>query len=167
MRHGEEGAPAVNGHASLHWSGGVHAATAERSTQWSRPHGAAMDPDRFRQLAEGVSLTIDALGVLVMVLGIAWAGVRWLRGRRPAPGEPADSPYRRARQDVGRGILLGLELMVAGDIIRTVAVEPTLDSLLVLGGIVLIRTFLSIALEVELEGRWPWRHASEDGGPRR
>lgn len=65
--------------------------------------------------------------------------------------------YRRFRQDLGRGILLGLEFLVAADIIRTVAVVPTLEGVLALGLIVLIRTFLSMALQVELEGRWPWQ----------
>lgn len=61
---------------------------------------------------------------------------------------------------MGRSILLGLEFLVAADIINTVAVDPTLESLVVLGGIVLIRTFLSFALEVEIEGRLPWRRNS-------
>jgi uncharacterized membrane protein len=77
-----------------------------------------------------------------------------------SPGWTGD-PYRRLRQDIGRGILLGLEFLVAADIIRTVAVEPTLDGVLVLGLIVLIRTFLSMALQVELEGRLPWRPARD------
>lgn len=58
---------------------------------------------------------------------------------------------------MGRAILLGLELLVAADIINTVAIDPTLESLAVLAGIVLIRTFLSLSLEVEIEGRWPWQ----------
>ncbi len=66
-------------------------------------------------------------------------------------------PYRRLRQDIGRGILLGLEFLVAADIIRTVAVTPTMEGVKVLGLIVVIRTFLSMALQVELEGRWPWQ----------
>ena len=70
-------------------------------------------------------------------------------------------PYKQLRSNLGRSILLGLELLVAGDIINTVAVEPTLASLAVLAGIVLIRTFLSVSLEVEIEGRWPWQSASE------
>ena len=61
------------------------------------------------------------------------------------------------RSGLGRSILLGLEFLVAADIINTVAVEPTLESLLVLAGIVLIRTFLSFSLEVEIDGRWPWQ----------
>ncbi len=61
------------------------------------------------------------------------------------------------RKTLGRSILTGLELLVAADIIRTVAVEPTLESVLVLGLIVIIRTFLSFSLEVEIDGRWPWQ----------
>lgn len=64
---------------------------------------------------------------------------------------------------LGRSILLGLEFLVAADIINTVAVEPTIQSLLVLAGIVLIRTFLSFSLEVEIEGRWPWQRARPSG----
>jgi uncharacterized membrane protein len=117
----------------------------------------------FKQAAEWVSLAVDSTGALVIVAGLAWAlwGFATRRHRPDATGVRAGSPeetrYRRLRQDVGRGILLGLEFMVAGDIIRTVAVEPTIDGLIVLGGIVAIRTFLSLSLEVELEGRWPWQ----------
>lgn len=110
----------------------------------------------FHGFVENVSLFIDGIGVLVIVLGILAATVRFVTvGRRTA------EPYRRFRQDLGRGILLGLEFLVAADIIRTVAVTPTLQGVLILGLIVLIRTFLSMALEVELEGRWPWQQASE------
>jgi len=73
----------------------------------------------------------------------------------------AGQPYRLFRQDLGRAILLGLEFLIAGDIIRTVVVAPTLENVLILGLIVLIRTFLSIALQLEVEGRWPWQHAEE------
>ena len=62
------------------------------------------------------------------------------------------------RQDLGRAILLGLEFLVAGDIIRTVVVAPTFDNVIVLGLIVPIRTFLSMSLQLELDGRWPWQH---------
>ena len=67
--------------------------------------------------------------------------------------------YRRFRQQLGRTILLGLELLVVGDIVRTVAAQPTLTSVAILAIIVLIRTFLSFSLEVELTGRWPWQSA--------
>jgi uncharacterized membrane protein len=67
--------------------------------------------------------------------------------------------YRVVRTVFGRSILLGLEFLVAADIIRTVAVQPSLQNVAVLGLIVLIRTFLSFSLEVEIDGRWPWRRA--------
>jgi uncharacterized membrane protein len=106
----------------------------------------------FKEAVEGIGLVIDGAGVLAIVLGLLAAAFRFAAsGRREADG------YRRFRQDLGRGILLGLEFLVAADIIRTVAVTPTLEGVLVLRLIVLIRTFLSIALQVELEGRWPWQ----------
>jgi len=67
-----------------------------------------------------------------------------------------ETTYRADRGNIGRGILLGLELLIAGDIIKSVVLDPTLQSMLVLGGIVLIRTFLSISLDVEINGHWPW-----------
>ena len=74
------------------------------------------------------------------------------------------SAYRVCRQDLGRAILLGLEFLVAGDIIRTVVVHPTLDNLLVLALIVAIRTFLSITLQLEVEGHWPWQQHPDISG---
>jgi len=73
-----------------------------------------------------------------------------------------DMTFQSYRGDVGRAILLGLEFLVAADIINTVAIDPTLESLAVLAGIVVVRTFLSIALEVEIEGRFPWQQRSRD-----
>ncbi len=76
--------------------------------------------------------------------------------------------YREYRANLGRGILIGLEILIAADIIKSVVIDPTLESMLVLGGIVVIRTFLSISLEVEINGHWPWdttrlqREAEED-----
>ena len=101
---------------------------------------------------------VDAIGVVAIVLGITYAmvdaGVRGLRRRRPI--------YTRFRRVLGRAILLGLEFLVAADIIKTVAVEPTLGSVTVLAIIVLIRTFLSWALELEITGRWPWQQPADD-----
>lgn len=103
---------------------------------------------------------LEAAGVAVIVLGsVAVAAVSaWkiiksgdLRGQ-----------YRPLRQGVGRAILLGLEILVGADIIRTVAEEPTLRGVAVLAGIVLIRTFLSVTLQVEIEGRWPWQKRTAD-----
>jgi uncharacterized membrane protein len=86
-------------------------------------------------------------------MAAAAAGMRALR-RDP-------DNYRLVRRQVGRSILLGLELLVAADIVRTVAVTPTPTptNIAVLGGIVLIRTFLSFSLELEITGRWPWQQA--------
>ena len=71
--------------------------------------------------------------------------------------------YSSYRQDIGRAILLGLEFLIAGDIIRTVVVAPTIQNVLILGLIVLIRTFLSLSLQLEIEGKLPWRR--EGAGP--
>ena len=106
----------------------------------------------FQQLVEGVGKTVDAVGVAVIVLGAIIATVS--ATRRLRRGEPSYQPYR---QQIGRSILLGLEFLVAADIIRTVAVAPTFTSVGVLAVIVLIRTFLSFSLELEITGRWPWQ----------
>ena len=111
-----------------------------------------MSIEMFRNVVEQVGLAIDAAGVLVVVAGIVMAAIRLLT----QPSAPM-SKYKQFRQDLGRGILLGLEFLVAADIIRTVAVTPTLESVLVLGLIVVIRTFLSLALQMEVEGRLPWQ----------
>ena len=97
-------------------------------------------------------MVVDAAGVTIIVAGILLSGLRALTRTPPAGLDR----YSALRQDLGRAILLGLELLVAGDIIRTVAVSPTLDNMAVLGAIVLIRTFLSFSLELEITGRWPW-----------
>jgi uncharacterized membrane protein len=107
----------------------------------------------FQQSMETVGMTVDGAGVAVIVVGIVVATWRALVSEPPA-GLDRYSAYR---QRLGRAILLGLELLVAGDIIKTVAVAPTLQNMAVLGAIVLIRTFLSFSLELEINGRWPWQ----------
>ncbi len=107
----------------------------------------------FSDAIELVGKVIDAAGVGVMIAGALAATVQ--AARRAAGRQP--QVYRQYRQQLGRSILLGLELLVAADIIRTVAVTPTLSSVAVLAGIVLIRTFLSFSLELEITGRWPWQ----------
>ena len=108
--------------------------------------------ETFTAVVERVGLVIDGAGVIVIVVGLIVALLKYLL----AGGRSAD-PFRQLRQDLGRGILLGLEFLVAADIIRTVAVTPTLQSVGVLGLIVVISTFLSMALQVEVEGRLPWQ----------
>ncbi len=107
----------------------------------------------FVQAVELTGKAIDTAGVSVTVVGAVTAGVMALRDLRTH----AKNVYRNFRSYLGRSILLGLELLVAADIIRTVAVTPTLNSVLVLGVIVIIRTFLSFSLELEITGRWPWQ----------
>ncbi|KRE78275.1 DUF1622 domain-containing protein [Arthrobacter sp. Soil763] len=114
----------------------------------------------FQHIIETVGRFMDFAGVAVMVVGALVSLPLALRGfqprRLPAGVEPL-SVYRSYRQLLGRSILLGLELLVAADIIRTVAVTPTFESVGVLAIIVLIRTFLSFSLELEITGRWPWQ----------
>lgn len=108
--------------------------------------------ERFRWLVEIAGTALDGAGVLVVVGGAVLATARLLVQRLRGVGEY----YRGYRQDLGHAILLGLEFLIAGDIIRTVAVAPTLQNVLVLGLIVLIRTFLSLSLQLEIEGKLPW-----------
>ena len=102
---------------------------------------------------------VEVAGIFVMVVGGLLATAIFINQWRSG----FDEAYRCYRKHLGRAILLGLEFLVAADIIGTVAVEPTLSNLGVLAGIVLIRTFLSFALELEIEGRWPWQKASQAG----
>ena len=106
----------------------------------------------FREFIEFVGIAIDFAGVVAIALGLLYAiyvfaTVRTSRTER----------IRQLRQNLGSGILSGLELLIAADIVRTVAITPTLESVAVLGLIVIIRTFLSMTLQVELDGRWPWK----------
>lgn len=107
----------------------------------------------FKEIVEFVGKAIDGAGVAAIALGILYFTLRTLSLRML----PVTDRYRIYRQGIGRVVLLGLELLVAGDIIRTVAVSPTFRSAGVLALIVAIRTFLSFTFEVELEGRWPWQ----------
>jgi len=111
----------------------------------------------FRELIETAGRVIDAAGVAAMVIGALLAAilaVPKLLGRQAGA-------YEGFRRFLGRSILLGLELLVAADIIRTVAVSPTLESVAALAVIVLIRTFLSWSLELEITGKWPWQGRAE------
>ncbi len=104
---------------------------------------------------------LELMGVLSIVVGavvsLALAALgTWRR---------IGGAYQTFRQDLGRSILLGLELLVGADIIRTVSHDPTLRGIAVLGGVVVIRTLLSFTLEVELEGRWPWQRRNAEGSP--
>ncbi|WP_082716842.1 DUF1622 domain-containing protein [Microterricola viridarii] len=112
----------------------------------------------FYGFIEAVGIAIDFVGVAVIVIGAIIATVIALRTLLRREG----AVYLPFRRSLGRSILLGLELLVAADIIKTVALTPTLESVAVLGGIVLIRTFLSFSLELEVSGRWPWQSKAAD-----
>ena len=115
----------------------------------------------FNTVMDHVAQGFEALGTLILVIGVVWSFVlALLAWRRSSSGQKA---YKALRQAFGGTILLALEILVAADLIRTVAVSPTLDNVLVLGLIVLIRTFLSFSLEIEIEGMVPWRRALASG----
>jgi uncharacterized membrane protein len=109
--------------------------------------------DAFRGVMEWVGVGFDAIGVVVVSIGALLAAGRFVR---PTASE-VRFDVRAFRQRFGGAIVLGLEFLVAGDIIRTVVVAPTLENVAVLAIIVLVRTVLSMALQVEIEGRWPWQ----------
>lgn len=106
-----------------------------------------------------VGLGIEVLGALVIVIGLAWSTYLFLRRHM------AEQHYETYKIRIGRSLLLGLEVVVAADIVKTIAVEPTLMSLAVLAVLVLIRTFLSWTLVVEIEGRWPWHRIAHPSAP--
>jgi uncharacterized membrane protein len=108
---------------------------------------------------EATGKAVDAAGVAIIVIVALTVTLQFLY--RTARGTPVASAYILLRHGLGRGILLGLEFLIAGDIIRTVAATPTFTSVGVLAIIVLIRTFLSFELELEIEGRWPWQRRGE------
>ena len=105
------------------------------------------------------ALAIEILAVVTIIFAVLYSFGRYLvqATLRPGTGEW----YEWLRVSLGRALLLGLEILVAADIVRTIALEATLQSVAVLGLLVLIRTFLSWALVVEIEGRWPWQDRPE------
>lgn len=107
------------------------------------------------QAMENISRAFEWIAVAVLIVAFALALLGVVRDL--LEGTPGETTYRRGRAILGRGILVGLEVLVAADLIRTVAVEPTLENAGVLGIIVLIRTVLSFSLDVEIEGVLPWR----------
>jgi uncharacterized membrane protein len=109
-------------------------------------------------IAKAFELVSAAVLVLGMPLSLALSGRVWWRTR---DGRAA---YQALRETFGGALLLGIEILVAGDLVRTVVVDPTLQNVAILGLIVLIRTFLSFSLEIEIEGVPPWRRALQVGG---
>ncbi|MFC4375445.1 DUF1622 domain-containing protein [Nocardia halotolerans] len=117
----------------------------------------------FTEIIETAGKVLDGAGVAAIVLGGVVGTARFVRElvRR---GD-FDLAYRGYRRGLGRAILLGLEFLVAADIIRTVAIAPSFTSVGVLALIVLVRTFLSYSLELELTGKWPWQQSKSVAGP--
>jgi uncharacterized membrane protein len=120
----------------------------------------------FEQVISAVVLVVEAVGAGIMVLGGAAAFVVAVpRALRP---DTRAAAYQGLRRNLGQAILLGLEVLIVADIIRTILVTSTVESVLILGAIVLIRILLSFSLEVEMDGVWPWsrwRLASGLGRP--
>ena len=120
--------------------------------------------DAVKVAMQPISIFFEVAGVATIVAGFVYAVARVLIGARA----DADTRYDVFRATFGRSVLLGLEILVAADLIRTIAVAPTLDNLAVLAALVGIRTFLSWSLEVEIDGRWPWHRTrvvqARDGG---
>lgn len=98
-----------------------------------------------------IGIAIDVFGVLIIVAGIAWSTSRFVRQHME------EQHYDRYKIRIGRSLLLGLEMLVAADIVKTIALEPSFISLGVLAALVVVRTFLSWTLVLEIEGRWPWQ----------
>lgn len=111
--------------------------------------------DYLLSFIEPAAAILELAGVAAVMIGALVSTVRYFLWLRRGFGEA----YNQFRMQLARSILLGLEFLVAADIVRTVAIHPSLENVAVLGLIVLIRTFLSFSLEMEVSGRWPWQRA--------
>jgi uncharacterized membrane protein len=111
----------------------------------------------IREIIEMVAQGIEVLAVLVIVGGIVYSMVRYPFHR----SQQVENAYKPFKEMIGKTLLLGLEFLVAADIIRTVALSPTLQNVVILGALVIIRTFLSWSIVVEIDGKWPWQGKGE------
>jgi uncharacterized membrane protein len=121
---------------------------------------SASDHEFIERVLDGVeyvALAIELLAVTVIAIGVIYAVGAFLLNRYGSTR--AQAYERKFRAQLGTSLLVGLEILVAADIIRTVALEPSLENVAILGILVLVRTFLSWSLVVEIEGRWPWKSA--------
>lgn len=117
--------------------------------------------DEFKSLITIITYGVEGLGVIIIIVGGLVATGRFLLRWRT---DPPETSYREYRRVVGRSIILGLEFLIAGDVIRTVIVEHTLSSVAVLALVVIIRAFLSFTLALEIEGRLPWQGSASEKG---
>ncbi len=120
-----------------------------------------IDSATLEDVMENVVRGFEAAGVAVLVVGTVVAFARFVVELYPVPLEA----YKGIRQGVGRAILLGLEVLIIADIVKTITIESTIESAITLGVVVLVRTFLSFSLEIEFEGVVPWRRSSAKPGP--
>jgi uncharacterized membrane protein len=119
--------------------------------------------ERVHAFVDQLAKALELVGVAIIVGGIVLATLTYARDGISAGDW--QSAYLSYRSNIGRGILLGLELLVGADIIATITAPLTFESVALLAGIVLIRTFLSFSLETEIEGCWPWQRAAKDARP--
>ena len=123
-----------------------------------------MDPDGLSlaigdwQIAEDISRWIEIVAIAVITIAVVAAFAAGVRAVRPHGVREA---VEQTKQVVGRGLLLGLDLLIAADVIRTVTLEPTLENVAALGLLVIVRTFLAWSLMVELHGHWPWQQRGD------
>jgi len=114
--------------------------------------------DMIRDLIELAAQAIETFAVAIIVIAIVHGTIRYLIRINQQAGDA----YKRFKAQLGKALLLVLEILVAADIIRTVALDPSLQNIMILGLLVIIRTFLSWSVVVEIEGRWPWQGAPRD-----
>lgn len=115
----------------------------------------------YAEVMLSVAQLFEAIAAGVILVGLVWS--LWLTVLRYRSSRDGHVAYRTMRESFGGSILLGLEILVAGDLIRTVAVAPTLENALTLAIIVAIRTLLSFSLQIEMDGTLPWRRAMVSG----
>jgi uncharacterized membrane protein len=121
---------------------------------------SSSDTESVLEWIDLVALGIEVLAVVLIAVSIAFATARYVYKRfTPLPEQ---DPYRQYRKSLGGSLLLALEILIAADVVRTVALEATLESVVILGLLVIVRTFLGWSLTVEVEGRWPWHAKPED-----
>lgn len=113
----------------------------------------------FDTFAQNAGTVLDFVGVVVILIGVSLASILAFGHLIVRKGLPA--LYRSYRRNLARSILLGLEFLVAGDIIRSVAGDLNLESVVILAIIVLVRAFLGVEMQMEMEGRWPWQRAQK------
>jgi uncharacterized membrane protein len=117
--------------------------------------------EHVHAFVDQIAKALELIGVAIIVGGIVLATFKFIRD---AGAGDWQSAYPQYRSNIGRGILLGLELLVGADIISTITAPLTFESVGLLAAIVLIRTFLSFSLETEIEGCWPWQRAAKEAG---